>query len=199
MAKIGFLLLSGGRSSRMGTPKALLEVNGRTLLDTVAQAGTGFEEKILSVNDLSIKTPDGFLRVGDVYPGCGPMAGVHAALLASKCEALVTAPCDLPHYSRELAQYLAEQYEPELDALVLRDGTGRMHPLCGVYAKRCLPVLEAHLSTGRFKIMRMLEHVRMKMITLPAYFSDSVFENLNTPEDLAVFGSRREKSSKDMA
>ena len=191
MAKIGFLLLSGGRSSRMGTPKALIEINGSTLLETTARAGAEFEERILSVNDPLIPTPEGFLRVGDVYAGCGPMGGIHAALLATKCDALVTAPCDTPYYSKVLAQYLSQQYEPDLDAIVLLDSTGRVHPLCGVYAKRCLPELEAHLSTGRFKLMRMLEHVRLKTITLPPQFDDSVFENLNTPEELAVFSSKK--------
>jgi len=190
MARIGFLLLSGGKSSRMGTPKALLMVNGSTLIDTVARAGADFDERILSVNDPSIHTPDGFVRVEDVYRGCGPMGGIHAALLAANCDALVTAPCDAPFYSKALAEYLVQQYEPELDALVLHDSTGRMHPLCGVYTKRCLPVLEKHLTTGRFKLMRMLEEVRLKTITLPEYLSDSVFENLNTPEDLAVFGGK---------
>ena len=57
MAKIGFLLLSGGKSSRMGMPKALLEIGGRTLLETVALAGNGFEERILSANDPDIPTP----------------------------------------------------------------------------------------------------------------------------------------------
>ena len=190
MAKIGFLLLSGGKSSRMGTPKALLEVNGSTLLDTVARAGADFEERILSVNDPSIPTPEGFMRVADVYPGCGPMAGIHAALLAADCDALVTAPCDAPFYSKALAEYLAQQYEPELDALVLFDGSGRMHPLCGIYTKRCLPVLEVHLSGGRFKLMQMLEQVRVRKMALPEHLADSVFENLNTPEELAVFSSQ---------
>lgn len=72
MAKIGFLLLCGGQSRRVGTTKALLEVNGRTLLETVAQAGEGFEVRILSANDPAIPTPEGFVRCEDVYPGCGP-------------------------------------------------------------------------------------------------------------------------------
>jgi len=192
MAKLGFLLLSGGKSSRMGTPKALLEIGGRTLLETVALAGASFEERILSVNDPAIPTPQGYVRCEDVYPGCGPMAGIHAALSMTDCDALVTAPCDAPYYGKALAEYLAQQYTPEMDALVTVDETGRVHPLCGVYSKRCLPVLEEHLRAGKFKIMRMLEHVSLKTIVLPECFSGSVFENLNTPEDLAVFSSRNE-------
>ena len=187
MTKIGFLLLSGGKSSRMGMPKALLEIDGKTLLETVAKAGEDFEERILSVNDPSIPTPDGFLRCADVYPDCGPMAGIHAALAMTSCDALMTAPCDAPYYSKELAQYLLAQFEPELDALVLLDDDGRAQPLSGVYSKSCLPVLEQHLKTERLKIMRMLEEMRLKKVELPQRLSNKVFENLNTPEDVAAF------------
>lgn len=187
MAKIGFLLLSGGKSSRMGSPKALLEVDGRTLLDTVAEAGEGFEERILSVNDPVIPTPEGFARCADVYPHCGPMAGIHAALCMTECDALVTAPCDAPHYSAELARYLKAQFEAHLDAVVLVDDEGRSQPLTGVYSKSCLPVLDEHLKTGKLKMMWMLESMKLKKVSLPQHLSDSVFENLNTPQELQTF------------
>ena len=184
MAKLGFLLLSGGKSSRMGSHKALLEVDGHTLLDTVAKAGEGFDVRILSANDPAIPTPEGFVRCEDVYPGCGPMAGIHAALSMTDCDALVVAPCDAPHYSKELAQYLAQQYSADLDALVLTDRDGRAQPLSGVYGRSCLPVLEEHLRAGKLKIMWMLEEMKLRKIMLPEYLSSQVFENLNTPQDL---------------
>ena len=187
MTKIGFLLLSGGKSSRMGTPKALLQIDGKTLLESVAAAGKGFEERILSVNDPSIPTPEGFVRCMDVYPDCGPMAGIHAALTMTTCDALVTAPCDAPYYSRELAEYLLTQFEPGLDALVLMDETGRAQPLTGIYSKSCLPVLDEHLKTSRLKIMWMLEEMKLKKVMLPAHLNGQVFQNLNTPEDLKQF------------
>ena len=186
MARIGFLLLSGGRSKRMGSHKALLDIGGKTLLDMVAQASEGFEERILSANDPAIPTPEGFVRCGDIYPGCGPMAGIHAALAMTGCDALVVAPCDAPYYCKELARYLADQYEPDLDALVLLDDEGRAQPLSGVYSKSCLPVLEEHLKTDRLKIMRMLEEMRLKKIALPDHLNGRVFENLNTPEDVTA-------------
>ena len=85
---LGFLLMSGGHSSRMGTPKALLDIGGETLLSRIARAGAAFPERILSVNDPSIPTPEGFARVEDVYTDCGPMGGLHAALKAASCDAL---------------------------------------------------------------------------------------------------------------
>lgn len=195
MVKLGFLLLSGGQSKRMGTHKALLEMEDGTLLDAVARAGEGFDERILSANDPAIPTPQGFVRCADVYPGCGPMAGVHAALSVTECCALVTAPCDAPNYSNALAQYLAAQYDPAYDALILMDETGRAHPLMGVYGKSCLPALEAHLREGRFKMMLMLESMRLKKLTLPEHLSGHVFDNLNTPQDVQAY--RRETRARE--
>lgn len=185
MAKLGFLILCGGKSSRMGQCKALLNVDGKTMLDIVSQAGEGFEEKILSVNDPAIPTPDGYLRCADMYPGNGPAAGLHAALSMTTCDALIAAPCDAPFYSAALAQYLAEQFDEDLDALILLDSTGRAQPLMGVYSKRLAGLLEESIMNGHCKLMRILESVKTKQITLPAHMDERVFSNVNTPEEYA--------------
>lgn len=187
MSSTGFLLLCGGHSSRMGQNKALLDIGGVTLVERIAASGEGFETRILSVNDDTVPTPEGFIRVADIYRDCGPMGGLHAALSCTACDALVVAPCDAPRYSAQLARYLASQYTADWDAVILRDQNGKAHPLMGVYAKSCLPSLTAHLNQGRFKLMRMLSEIRTLELTLPAGLSQSVFENLNTPQDLLRF------------
>lgn len=181
--EFGFLLMSGGQSSRMGRAKALLELGNTPLVLHIARAGAGFGERILSVNDPSIPTPEGFVRVSDVYTQCGPMGGLHASLSAARADALVTAPCDAPYYTAEASAYLAAQFEEGLDAVIPEDDTGRVHPMMGVYAKSCLPALTEHLESGRFKLMMMLSGLRVKRVRLPKALSQSIFSNLNTPED----------------
>lgn len=192
MAQIGFLLLCGGRSRRMGTTKALLEIDGERLLDRVARAGEGFAQRILSANDPDIPVPPGFRRCADVYPGCGPMAGIHAALVHSDCDAMVVAPCDAPYYCRELAQYLAEAYDPHWDAVVLRDQSGEIQPLCGLYTRSAVPLLESHLQQGKLRLKPMLELMATRCMELPPALHERVFLNLNTPQDLEDFRRREE-------
>lgn len=191
MSKPGFLLLCGGKSSRMGVCKALLDIGGETLLDVAARAGAAYPERLFSVNDPAIPTPQRYQRIADVYPGCGPMAGIHAALRASQRPALITAPCDAPGYSAALADYLAEQYDARrgegLDALLLQDENGKVHPLMGVYAQTCLPAFEESLAAGHFKLMRTLGDLHVKTLPLPPHISQRVFLNLNTPEDWRAF------------
>lgn len=192
MAQIGFLLLSGGKSRRMGTSKALLEIHGERMLDRVARAGEGFGHRILSANDAEIPVPKGFLRCADVYPGCGPMAGIHAAFVNSDCDAMVVAPCDAPYYCAQLAQYLAGQYDPLWDAVVLMDQNGDLQPLCGLYTRGCVPVLESHLQQGKLRMKPMLELMATKYIELPPELHEHVFLNLNTPQDFEDFRKRGE-------
>ena len=184
--EFGFLLMSGGHSSRMGRAKALLEIDGMTLASRIAREGRGFAERIFSVNDPGIPTPEGFTRVGDVFTDCGPMGGLHACLSAAKSDALIVVPCDAPEYTQRVAAYLAEQFEDGLDALIPEDETGRAHPMMGVYAKSCLPALTAHLEDGRHKLMLMLDTLRIKRIRLPQEIGRRALRNLNTPEDYAA-------------
>lgn len=186
MYSAGFLLMSGGHSSRMGRCKALIEINGRTLLDTIAAAGRDFEERILSVNDPSIPSPEGFVRVADLYKDCGPLGGLHAALSAAKSDVLLCAPCDAPYYTGELAAYLLSRFTDDLDALIPVDADGRAHPLMGAYAKGALPVITKNLEAGRLKLMRTLDEMRTQFIPLPAFIDPRVFQNLNTQEDVAA-------------
>jgi len=185
MARIGFVLLCGGKSSRMKQCKALLDIGGRTMLSAVAAAGEGFAERIISVNDPQIPTPQGYMRCADIHPDNGPMSGLHAALTMTACDALVTAPCDAPFYSRELAAYLAEQYTEEMDALILTDSQGRAHPLMGVYSRRMAAAFEQSMLSGHCKLMRLLDGMHTVRISLPQHIDERVLSNVNTPQEYA--------------
>lgn len=181
--QIGFLLLSGGKSIRMGRSKALLEWRGQTLLDSIACAGEAFSEKILCANDETIPTPKGFVRVKDIFFDCGPLGGIHAALCACKSDALVVAPCDAPFYSAALAEYLRSAFSEEMDALILTDRQGRPEPLFGIYAVSCIPVIEKHLHAGAYRLGFLLENLNTCYLPLPSVFSPHVLFNINTPQD----------------
>ena len=182
--RIGFLLLSGGKSTRMGRHKALVAWRGRTLLDWTASAGAALEEKLFSVNDEAIPTPAGFRRVADRVPGCGPLSGLHAGLTACLSDALAVLPCDAPYADAQSIDFLCENFTPGLDALVLRDAQGRVHPLLGIYHKNCLNVMEDCLNRGDYKLMLMLRRLNAAFVCPPAALGQRLFFNVNCPQDL---------------
>ena len=190
MRGLGFMLLCGGHSSRMGQPKALLDAGGETLLARAARAGLAFDERLFSANDPVFPTPEGYRRVADRYADCGPMGGLHACLSVCTSPALVVAPCDTPGYTPEVAAFLAEHFTGDCDALILKDSTGRAHPLLGVYGKNCLPVFEDCLREGRLALMKTLAGMNTLVLTASEALGASLFVNLNTPEDYRAFLSK---------
>ena len=101
MHNVTGLVLAGGRSSRMGTNKALLEINGETLLQRsmrlLEQAGCS--QVLISGNY------DGYRCVIDTAP-LGPLSGIAAGLEACQTERLLILPVDMPYMTSALVQLL---------------------------------------------------------------------------------------------
>ena len=175
------VILLGGHSRRMGCRKAELLIDGVSMLDRTRAALGGFEEVFLSVGEY---TPEGCDAkcIRDVFPDCGPLAGIHAALSASGYDALFFVPCDLPNFTAELPRLMCAQLPPDADAFVCRDSTGWVHPLCGIYRRSILPQLEAALRAGRCSVMRFLETLNCSLFDTAPYLPDSVFLNMNSPD-----------------
>ena len=186
--RVGAVILAGGQSSRMGCCKALLTVHDETLLSFLASELESFDELLLSSNDPVLLDGLRAKFVPDVYPYAGPMGGLHAALSASHNDALFCVPCDLPYYSESFGAFLVSAFPSGADALVCEDSTGRLHPLPGIYAKSALSVLEEQLNTGNYRMRDMLHRLNYVIrLNTSSHFPDTVFINLNTPEEYKKF------------
>ena len=187
------VILAGGNSRRMGCCKALLKIGGTSVLERTWGQLSDFDEVLLSANDLSLGDGLPLRCVPDLWPGCGPLAGLHAALSATEKDALFCVPCDLPNFTGQVARLLLEHIPPEIQAVVCRDGTGKVHPLCGIYRRESLPVLEECLREGQYRVMRFLEMLSWQTFDTAAFLPDNVFLNMNGPEEYqAVLQARGE-------
>ena len=141
-----------------------------------------FPERWLSANDRALG--DGFpgRTVPDIYPGCGPMAGLQAVFRETKKDWLFCVTCDMPRFTGELASAMLEAFPPQADAMVCVDGAGQTHPLCGIYARTALPALERHLQAGDLCVMALLEELRTVRFEAAGRFPDALFLNINTPQ-----------------
>ncbi|MGI5963264.1 MAG: molybdenum cofactor guanylyltransferase [Lawsonibacter sp.] len=177
---IGAALLAGGKSRRMGTDKARLEMKGESFLQRIAQELTGFEERILSV-DCAERYPElEWTRAIDEIPSCGPLGGLYTVLKMCRSQALLVVSCDVPLYRAAFGYWLCEQLEEPWDAVVpvTQDGA---HPLCGVYRKRCAPVLERQILDGNYRIQGGLERLQTRFVEAGSW--EGVLRNINTPEE----------------
>jgi len=161
------IILAGGMSSRMGSNKALLPLNGSIVLEKVAAALTPAVSRVIVAAGPNVDAYQafGYTCVEDRYPGKGPLAGLHAALEASETEWNLVCACDLPLIQPSFfaaMQWLAES-DRRPSAMVPRL-EGRVHPLVGMYHRDVLPSLEQCLTEDRLRVTRWLEEIGGRFI-----------------------------------
>ncbi|OAT79876.1 molybdenum cofactor guanylyltransferase [Desulfotomaculum copahuensis] len=187
------VVLAGGNSSRMGANKALLKLAGRRLIERVVCAlQNAFGRVMLVVNNFDDYRCLGLPMVSDVYPGRGPLSGIHAGLLHAKTPYIFVAACDLPLADARLARHMAA-LAPGSDVVIARSG-GCLEPLFAVYSRECLAPVENLLRSGRrCRVVDFFPMVRIKYIDRadfpPGIDAERVFLNINTPADLQRAGS----------
>ncbi len=185
---VSAFILAGGKSTRMGTDKAFVEYEGRTLLLRALDLARSVISGVWVVG--SKEKFAGFAPVvEDVFRECGPLGGIHAALQASPTELNLMLAVDMPFVSPAFLQYLITQARSAPDAAVIVPrNDGRRQPLCAIYRREFAAVAERALRDRRNRIDRLFEEVRARVIEQEelerAGFSSAIFRNLNTPEEL---------------
>jgi len=193
-------VLVGGESRRMGKNKALLKLDEKTFVErTVSLLKKVFPEVFLVGNNKEMYRFLGLPVVSDVYENCGPLAGIHAALLAARTPYVFVVACDMPFLNPKLISALLTGVSG-WDVVVPKINASYVEPLCAVYGKDCLPVAEEHLQKGIYKVSAFYPRVRVKYVdlgTLCAFVPEEDFFNVNTPEDVQkaafLLKKRREK------
>ncbi|TDL72264.1 molybdenum cofactor guanylyltransferase [Rhodococcus qingshengii] len=186
--KAAAIILSGGKSSRMGTNKALLKLNEKTTIERMVDIlKIYFDDIILVTNDMESYQFLGVKMVSDHYPGKGPLAGFHAGLMASDYDVNFITACDMPFISGELAATLVNMIEHH-DALVPVIN-GNMQTLCAVFQKKSVAKIEECIENGRLPIKHLLEHLNVLYVTEKELQANSnidmerVFFNMNHPHE----------------
>ena len=175
-------IMAGGRSTRMGRDKALVELGGRTLLQRALDTWQNYGGAVqLSVGaaERGALAPAGIPAVADRYRDCGPLGGLHAGLLECRTELLLLTAVDCPFVTAELADGLLAAIG-RADACVYT-AAERLQPLFGLYRRTCLAPAAELLAAGEYKMGLLL--CRVETIRLPAA-DPAPFRNLNTPEEL---------------
>lgn len=186
-APLTALVLTGGRSIRMGRNKALLSLTdvGPPVVALAVERLRAVADEILLVG--SDPAPYGFLglpHVADVYTGAGSLGGIYSGLRAARNAHALAVACDMPFLNPALLRYMAER-ERGYDVLIpVLDEPEPMH---AIYAQSCLPWMEERLAAGRYKIIGWFDRARVERIersTIERFDPDlRSFFNMNTPDE----------------
>lgn len=185
------VILAGGRSRRFGSDKALADLAGRPLIAHVAAVLQGLFASCLVVTDAP--TAYAFLNLpttGDLYPGAGPLAGIHAALRCILTPYAFVAACDMPGLDPELIRFFCTLSAGADWQAVLPGLANGPEPLFGVYRQDAAAQIEQHLRAGQYRAAFALADLRVRWVSetevLAVVPSLAVFTNVNRPEDLAA-------------
>jgi molybdenum cofactor guanylyltransferase len=198
---LSVLILAGGRSRRMGSDKAWLELDGQPLVARVALRILPLASEIIFsaanpelFHQLARSLPIATQVVSDRRVDAGPLAGMDAGIRAAHHDLVLALAADMPFVNPQLLRYmidLAEGY----DAVVphvrsRRTGDLMKEPLHALYRRSCLPAIGAHLAANDFQAFSFLPDVHTRMVEPeeitrldPECLS---FFNVNTPEDWAT-------------
>ncbi len=190
--RITALLLAGGKSSRMGMDKGLIEIdNGITLVEKIVHVLEDLFDKIIIVaNDQASYKKFGLTIVEDLIKDKGPLGGIFSGLCFSKSELNFVVGCDMPFINPSLIEYMCAK--PDEYDVVIPERNGRFESLFARYSKRALPVLFSHLMKDSLMIQDVLKDLRVLKILpqeVERFDPDHLsFVNINTPEDLKELG-----------
>ena len=180
------VILAGGKSSRMGSNKALLPYRGGRFIEAIhRQFQELFDEVLLVTN-----TPEQYTflpcrKVADIFPGAGALAGLHAGLHYSTNQRIFAVACDMPYLNSSLIRNLVSQRGRS--DVVIPQGDKGLEPLHALYGKGCLTPMEQALTEGRRRIVSFFPAVRVSHLSREAVAEldpgFNSFKNINTPND----------------
>jgi molybdopterin-guanine dinucleotide biosynthesis protein A len=182
----GFILL-GGASSRMGTDKAKLSLDGKQFVERIAEQLASVATTVKVVGAAESASSFKWENVPDVFPNWGALGGLYSALAASQADWAAIVACDLPFVTGELFVRLASHRE-NFDAVIPVQADGRPQPLCGIYRPvKCAPIARELIEAGKRRPRDLLQKITTRWIK-PEELSDiegcaDFFMNINTPED----------------
>lgn len=179
-------VLAGGRSSRMGSEKPLVEIGGRLLIERVLDAVSPcVAEVVLVTNRPELYGFLGVQAIPDTHPGRGPLAGIHSALGSLRGYGALVVACDYPFLDAQSLRKITR--EDPGGGVVLPQIEGRLHPLCALYATKALTAVEQALANGELMVLSLVARLPQRILfedELGGAAAARTFFNVNTPEDL---------------
>ena len=177
-------ILAGGSSSRMGEDKALIRIGNERIIDRISKELAGFSEIIVSAGQNRSYEKLGFITVCDENAGTGPMEGIRQVLKSAKEEYVFVCAADMPFIKKELVEHLSSYICSDFDCYVIAD-EDHIQPLCAIYKKSVLPVIEELISGKNYRLREIFSRVRTKYISLEhTVFDKKTVRNLNTRAEL---------------
>lgn len=178
------IILAGGLSSRMGTDKAMLQINGKSLLEKSLELCKPICHDILISSNNPKHRKSGFSLIPDEIKNCGPLGGIYSCLKKSETDWNLVISVDSIFVTSDFITFLIFK-TGIVDAVVPFHKNGK-EPLIALYHKNCLPAIQEKLDLKDFKMHHLLDALNTRFVDVDLWINKypEIFRNFNRPEDL---------------
>jgi molybdopterin-guanine dinucleotide biosynthesis protein A len=186
------VILSGGKSARMGMNKAFLEFEGKRLIDRAMLTFKDiFEEVILVTNSPLEYLDQDCIIASDIFRNKGALGGIYTGIFFASFDRVFVSACDMPFLNRQFIEHMIKltgRYD-----IVVPETPDGLQPLHAIYSKRCLAPIKKLMDAGDLKITafyRGLKALTIAKETIKSFDPEGkMFINVNTREDLERISS----------
>ena len=185
LEKIGLIILAGGKSSRMGQDKGLMEWQGKPLIQGIIERSLqiDFAERVIVTNKPEDYRGFGVAVTTDIYSHLGPMSGIHAGLQFNQAPYQLVVACDMPFIDFTVALALLPYLNEDNQAIVPSQ-EGKHQPLLAFYHRDCAPVIEQMLLVeDERKLTKLFSRIPTQFVEMNV--EQRCFSNVNTPQQFS--------------
>ncbi len=168
----------------MGSDKALIKLEGQTLLDRAIAFCSSFTDEVLISSDSENHKKENIRTIPDEFKDCGPIGGIYSCLKQSSNEWNFVLSVDAPFVEKKFVGFLINSASG-FDAVVPIH-EGKREPLIALYNKSSVPQFESQIKTGNYKLYFLLQELKTNFVEANEWLRKypNLFQNINYPEDL---------------
>ncbi len=170
----------------MGTDKALLEMEGKTLVHRAVEFCKPFCNEILISSNNPKHMVEGATLINDEIEDCGPMGGIYSCLIQSKNEWNFVLSVDAVFIEHDFVNFLTSNAN-DCEAVIPIHKNGK-EPLIALYHRKTANQLQLHLERQEFKMHFLLGKIKSCFVDSNQWIEKypKLFFNFNSPEDLKI-------------
>jgi len=176
------IIIAGGKSSRMGTDKGFLMLDGDSFMSRIIKALKPLVTDIIIVSNNTDYDVFNLKRVDDIILDAGPLAGLYSGLYHSNTENNIVLSCDVPLINTTILKTLTIQVSEDIDVVQIESNHKTM-PLIALYKKQCMQQCLELLEQGERRLRFAVSQFKTKTIVLDQHLEQYV-KNINTINQL---------------
>ena len=193
---------AGGGSTRFGSDKALMRLDGKTMLQRTGELLANVCQDVSIVAAAGKYADAPWPVIADRWPGQGPLGGILTALhrlsetdsanktaddAGDPCSFALILSCDMPFLTTEFLRFLTDRALSSKAAIIVPEASRRLEPLCACWCSASVSAIQAAFDAGGRKVTEAMKHVSMEVLDeadWKRFDTDGrLFWNMNTPAD----------------